>query len=299
LTSPTKIIFAILLILIALGIILPSGLRAAIANNLWSIRFIYGTTAQPAPDTHPHADLFLARQAYAQGDLDQAIDHIEPLAESTDPIIQHTYASLLYFQEDYEGAFEIWGAIGSELTLEQALREAQANGQGEVTYLASQNLYHINPDKFAANYVSALTTNGEYQQALAVLDQSLETFPDSRYLSIWWRYKADIYKAQGDYAEAEKAYRRALLLNPQEMKALRDLGLMYRGQLKDLNKAIAVFKEYIAASPQEVYGYILLAQTYEEAGQVEKARQTYQELLEIDPTNTTAQQALSRLSEDN
>jgi tetratricopeptide (TPR) repeat protein len=185
------------------------------------------------------------------------------------------------------------------LTLEQALRVAQGKGQQNVVYLASQNLYRINPDKFAANYVNALTANREFEQALAILDQSLETFPNSRYLSIWWRYKADIYKAQGEYTEAEKAYRRALLLNPQELKALRDLGLMYRGQLNDINQAIAVFKEYIAAVPQDVYGYFLLAQTYEEASQIAQAQQTYQEILEIDPANPAAQEALTRLSANN
>ena len=295
----TKPLFIILLILILFGLIIPSGLRAAIANNLWSIRFVHGQASLPAPKHHPHADLFLARQAYAQGDLDQAIQRITPLVEASDPIAQHTYAGFLYFQGNYEEAFNIWGTISSELTLEQALRVAQGNGQQDITYLASQNLYRINPDKFATNYVNALTANGENQKGLEILDQSLEQYPNSRYRSIWWRYKADIYKSQGDYTEAEAAYRRALLINPHEMKALRDLGLMYRSQLNDMDQAIATFKEYIATDPQDIYGYLLLAQTYEQAGQIENARQTYQEILNFDPANATAQAALTRLSEDN
>ena len=282
--------------MLTFGLILPTGLRAAIANNLWSIRFIHGMADQPAPNPHPHANLFLARQAYTQGDLNLAIDRLKPIAESADTITQHTYASLLYFQKDYQGAFKIWGQIGSELTLEQALREAQAKAQKDVVYLASQNLYRINPDKFAANYVNALTANGEYDQGLTILEHALETFPNSRYRSIWWRYKADIFRIQGDYTEAESAYRRAIRRNPKEMKAFRDLGLMYRNQLNDTDQAIAVFKEYIAADPQDVYGHLLLAQTYEEAGQVEEACQAYQDILEIDPTNTTAQEALNRLT---
>ena len=296
--SKFTFILILLLILITFGLILPSGLRATITNNLWSIRFLHGDVAQTPPATHPHADLFLARQAFDRGDIPQALARITPLVDAADPIAMHTYAGFLYADGGYEQAFDIWGTTGGEVTLEQAYREMQADGDKDAIFWASQNLYRINPEKFATTYVNALAAQNKSDQAMAILEETLEIYPDSRFRSIWWRYKADIHKAQGEYIKAESAYRQALLINPEELKALRDLGLMYRGQLNDTTNAIATFKQYIAQSPQEVYGYLLLAQTYEEAQMRDLAIQTYQRALKVDPANATAQAALQRLSAD-
>ena len=127
---------------------------------------------------------------------------------------------------------------------------------------------------------------------------SREAYPESEYASNWLRYLADIYTDTGDWLKAEQVYLQTIEENPEDTRAWRNLGLLYSSGMNDHQKAIEIFQKMISLSPEDDYGYLLLAQSYEKAGDSEKALLTYQALLEIVPGNETALQAIDRLSGD-
>lgn len=297
----------IFFVLIIWGLMTPNGFRAAFANNLWSLKFLKSyyqplstsDQLQAPPNTHTHAGLLLARKSLSQGDLQSALAYLELQLQAADPYALDTYAELLYTNGQIEQACQIWADLKREQTLEQVLRQAQSAQDPQAYFYAAQALYHINPEKFTPNLAAAYSDLNQNDQALAILQQSIQTYPTSKNQALWYRYIADIYNRQGLYEQAEKAYRQSLEKDPQHVKSLRNLGLMYRSQLNQPEKALACFQEMIKLDPQDPYPYILAAQTHESLGQTDQALQLYQAVLNFDPDNEEALKSVIRLTTSN
>lgn len=302
--KPILILSTLLLAALVWGFLTPNGIRAAIANNAWSLAFIRQyfnpTSAQPAlpapPKTHPYAALLLARQALRNANPDLAESCLLPLVQKADPLALNIYAETQYTQGHYPQAIAAWQTLGNANTLEKIAADLSAKGLPDSELLAYQALYAINPEKYTANLAGTLKNNAQSKQALDLLDTSLETFPHSTWISTWLRYKGDIMLQQQNYSEAEAFYLQSVAQDPNEVKAWRNLGFMYLGATFEPLKAINCFEKLTQVAPQESYYYLLLAQAYEQSAQPAKALATYQALLALDPTNKEAQQAIDRLS---
>jgi len=297
-----SIVFLIAIVLIV-GFLLPTGLRAAFANNLWSLKFLQAymspfSQLPEEPKTHPHAGLLLARNALNQGNISSALAYLQPQVQAADPYALDTYAEILFLDGQYEPASQIWSQLGREQTLEQVLRHAQANALSDAYFYAAQGLYHINPEKFTPNLSHAYTALNQNDQALAILQQSIQAYPSSENQALWYRYLGDIYTSTRQLELAESAYRISLELDPLNSKAWRNLGVFYRGQLKDLDQALICFQKMIEIDPKDTYAHILVAQTYESLGQKSNAIQAYQQVLNLDPNNGQAQKAIQSLTND-
>ena len=291
------------IILFVWSIATPSGIRSAYANNKWSIEFLKYYFNKPAsvdslnlpPASFVHSSIFLARDAMKRGDTSQSLLFIKDVEESPHPLTLDNYASLLYQNGDYEQALEAWIAVGDDVTLERAASDLGAKGRPDLSIRAFEGLYHMNPEKYTSSLALTLNSNNRYEEALDLFQKALDTFQQSENRTAWLRYTADIYVRQGKYSEAESYYRLAISENPRDVRTWRNLGLMYRGQLKDPLQASMCFIKLIEINPNEAFGYILLAQSYEELGQVNDAKDAYRQVMKIDPGNTTAQEALQRL----
>jgi tetratricopeptide (TPR) repeat protein len=305
--KPFILMLAALIVLVFIvGLILPGGIRGALANNLWSISMLHRffnrsvQVLNPAtvPDTHPHAGIFLARQALLEDDLDSALMSLVDASNAADPVAQDAHANLLYQRGDYPAAIEMWGKAGNTLALEHAARAHQGGETPEVEALAYRALYQIQPEKYTSSLAVSLKNNDQSAEAVKILEQSLRYYPDSEQRADWYRYLADIYQRQGLYEEAESAYLSALDIDPENFRTWRNLGLMYKSrQFYDFDKAIQTFWQMTQRFPEDTTGFLQMGELYESAGDVENARIVFQRALQLDPANAQAQQALERLGE--
>ena len=117
--------YLLILAILVWGLITPTGIWGAWANNLWSTGFVNAFYEDPAslsqipppPVTHVHGNLFLIQRALQQKDYDLAMAYINPLVEASDPLALDAYVSVLYLQEDYTKALELWEKIGDVKSL--------------------------------------------------------------------------------------------------------------------------------------------------------------------------------------
>jgi tetratricopeptide (TPR) repeat protein len=95
-----------------------------------------------------------------------------------------------------------------------------------------------------------------------------------------------------DYPGAEKLYRQALAVTPDDPEILKRLGLLYQKQLK-FEQAIEVFREIVKRAPLYPEVNLLLGISYYGLNQFEEAEKALRKELVADPRNRHAQYYLA------
>ncbi len=135
---------------------------------------------------------------------------------------------------------------------------------------------------------------GKAKQASARIDRQIAAQPKAFQLYV---AKAEFCIAQKDWSCAEHSYQQALALNPYHVNGYLALAHIYAAT----NRPQGMIQEYEAARskfPEYLPTYILLAQVYEYVGNVDRARQIYQDALKIDPNSYQSLSNLARLYAD-
>jgi tetratricopeptide (TPR) repeat protein len=139
-----------------------------------------------------------------------------------------------------------------------------------------------------------LAREGKSKQANARIDRQIASQPKSFQL---YAAKAQFCIAEKDWSCAEHSYQQALGINPYFVNGYLALAHIYaatnrpQGMIQEYDAARAKFPEYLPT-------YILLAQVYEYVGEVDRARETYQAALKVDPNSYQATSNLARLYAD-
>lgn len=286
--KPRIFFFTILTIILAIGFFDPNGIRAAVANNAWSIKFIrqvYDGTppdqmASP-PSTHLHAGMLLAQQALTQDDLALASAYITPVDKTADRLVLDTYAQILYLEEDYQGAIEAWKNAGNARSLRQAGTELIKMGNPELGFLGWQAAYDVDPVQYTITYAHALKSQGDYHAAIALIKQSVQDYPGSNRVPLWYKTMGDLYQDVENYPEAAQGHF--------------ELAEVYweNDQSEQADQAIA---QAIQLDPDNLNYHLLAGQIFEKSGSLEKALHAYETVLRIDPNQNQALEAIERLS---
>ena len=265
----SKILLLLLLILITFGLIAPNGLRAAIANNLWSIKFVRANEDQtsptsevsPPPSTHQHAGLLLAVQALKADEPDQAATYLHNLSPTPDRLTRKTIADVRFLQGDVAEAVSIWKNLGLWFSLEQASRVLE----GDDLILAFEAATDLFPERYTRSLINAklaianqLRSEGELEKAIILYQELNDQFPE---------------QSQAYYGLAQ-AYQQA-------------------GQVE---QALQAIKAGWHLNAENKHFFILAGQLYEQQGRITEAIEAYQEVLNIDPQHQEALDAIQRLS---
>jgi len=139
-----------------------------------------------------------------------------------------------------------------------------------------------------------LAKEGNSKQADLRLDRQIAAQPKSFQLYV---AKAEFCIGQKNWPCAEHYYQQALTLNPYDVNGYLALAHIYaatnrpQGMILQYESARSRFPEYLPT-------YILLAQVYEYVGNVDRARQTYQDALKVDPNSSQSLTGLARLYAD-
>jgi tetratricopeptide (TPR) repeat protein len=140
----------------------------------------------------------------------------------------------------------------------------------------------------------AFSKEGKAKQANARIDHQIAAQPKAFQLYV---ARAEFCIAQKDWVCAEHSYQQTLALNPYYVNGYLALAHIYAAT----NRPQGMIQEYEAARgkfPEYLPTYILLAQVYEYVGNVDRARQTYQDALRIDPNSYQSMSNLARLYAD-
>ena len=190
-----SILLIITTLIVVWGIFEPTALRGAIANNLWSVKFIretnLGLPISPQltnhPNTHKHAGLLLAHQALKEDEVELAIDYLAPLTNSSDRLVNNTFAQIRFINGDYRAAIEIWKNIKDAGSLNFAGVGLAENGEIDLAILAYQYAYEIRPEKeiyrhrvvgYQAAKASTLMDSHQLEEAIKAYQQIIAQYPD-------------------------------------------------------------------------------------------------------------------------
>jgi tetratricopeptide (TPR) repeat protein len=219
------------------------------------------------------------------------MQYLTPLITKRDPIALETYAQVLFHQGQYRQAVETWEKLGNLVALEKATWPIYDAGEMDLYLEVWQFLYSQDHEPYASSLAYTLLSRGEYDQAIAILNDARTNFPQSDQFPTWGRYLGDIFKAQERFAESEQAYLDVLALDPAETKTWRNLGFLY-WELQVYDKALDAFTHMSKLTPDDPYPFLLIAQTYERSGDRDKALEAYRQVLTIDPQNSEAMKAI-------
>ena len=139
-----------------------------------------------------------------------------------------------------------------------------------------------------------LQKEGKTKQASVRIDRQIAAQPRAFQLYV---AKAEFCIAQKDWACAEHSYQQTLAVNPYYVNGYLALAHIYaatnrpQGMIQAYEAARSRFPEYLPT-------YLLLAQVYEYVGNVDRARQTYQDALKVDPGSYQSMSNLALLYAD-
>ena len=214
----------------------------------------------------------------------------------------HVIAGSAYLLEgdlaQAQRAFELAAGLNprNPAAQERLGRVLAAKGNAADAEKAYENALAIAPDYAPAlsGLAEVLAKEGKTRQAMARMDRQIAAQPKVFQLDV---AKAEFCIAQKDWACAEHSYQQTLVLNPYYVNGYLALAHIYAATNRPQN----MIQEYEAARqrfPQYLPTYILLAQVYEYVGNVDRARQVYQDALKIDPDSYQALSNLARLYAD-
>jgi tetratricopeptide (TPR) repeat protein len=151
-----------------------------------------------------------------------------------------------------------------------------------------------NPDDYIVNkeYAYALYVTNNNDEAIEIYKKVVDLNPqDSTSLN----NLANLYRKSKNFTEARAYYERSISVLPKQVNAYVNLSHMLIYDTEEKEKGYEVFIEAINNNPDNTNLKLMLAKTYEQQKEYEKAILIYEEILEKDPGNLGAVEALKKI----
>jgi len=148
-----------------------------------------------------------------------------------------------------------------------------------------------------------LFSQGKYEESLAVLDQLLEQEPDNADAHAWKGNVLGMLSQQTSdptqiikYGmQALEEFNTAIQLDPNNITARMGRGVANLIALKNADAALPDFQKVVELDPNNVDGHFYLGLTYQQKGEIDKARAEFEKTLELKPDHVGAKAELAKL----
>jgi len=200
------------------------------------------------------------------------------LLQNGNPIDEHNNVPIFAAQEQivpFDLAKDLGPAAGAGMTAEQKQKAAEQQKQNE----------KIKGLNASIQQAKTLEGAGNYDQAIAILQQATQTDPNQDLL---WAYLGDAQRGAKKYTDAIESYQKALALKPTSGS--------YMGQLADAyakagqtDKAVQQYAAAATADPQNAAAYYynegaVLTNT----GKIDEAVAAFDKSIQLDPNRADA-----------
>jgi len=137
--------------------------------------------------------------------------------------------------------------------------------------------------------------SGQPEEAINQLHQLLDTHPDC---AQGHSDLAALYHRNGDRDRAVHHYREAVRLDPENAATRKDLANYLYAELGETAEAFLHFRRVLELDPQEVETLLICGNLCVVEHRFEDARACYRKVLDIEPWNQSAREALDKLELD-
>lgn len=141
-------------------------------------------------------------------------------------------------------------------------------------------------------YGIAQYATGDQAGAIETYKKQIEKEPNS---IVAHSGLANALRDQKNFDEAIVEYKKVVELAPTNISAYVNLASVYQYQLKQMDKAIETYKQGIEKNPKSADLYVLIGLAYEQAGDNDDAKTSFEKAIEIDENNVAAKAGLERL----
>ena len=125
-----------------------------------------------------------------------------------------------------------------------------------------------------------LLHTGRYQEAIYSLNKALILKPD--YIDAYFNL-GKTQRASQKYKEALISYSKCIELDQSYADAFNNRGVIYLEDLKDYEKAITNFQQFLALVPNAFFGYYNLGNAHKNLNSYEKALASYDSAIQLNP----------------
>jgi tetratricopeptide (TPR) repeat protein len=127
-------------------------------------------------------------------------------------------------------------------------------------------------------------TQKNFPAARARIDAALAKAPTNPDMLI---LAGRTYASVGDPAAAESAFKKAIEVSPQSLRAYGLLGQLYLTQ-KRMDQALAEYEQAAQKDPKSVGAHTMVAMILQSQGKQAEARRRYEQIMQIDPAAAVA-----------
>lgn len=250
---------------------------------------------------HPRRTLWLAVDALNEGRTDRVLALMEPLASTGNQFAMQITATTYESQGHLGPALHLWQQLRNTYAVERIAEKAQAAEQRDIALAAYQAYRHLEPVQGTARLARFYEREmNDLVRAEAVLRQALADYRHSRGRPYWLRVLATNLIVQERWPDAINVLEQLVPLYPKMYKSEQrperiyvDLAQAYYDN-RQSEDALAALQRVLTF---EHTAYVLprAAQLYEELGHPQQAISIYQEMLDRNPDNTVAREAINRL----
>jgi len=272
--------------------------------------------AELTGNTPPATKLRLADALLERGQVESAEKHVQDLANEhpTDPYVLLALGKLALARERLDDALK---NLAQSAASAQTARASAALIAGILHRLgntvaaaeASSHVAELPPDPEMVDpflgevwdlqtgmqawlsHAERLFKADKPREALALLEKTVATYPDS---AAPWRMLGQAKMRQKDLAAAERAFRKAFELSPNESATHYQLGTLLGAEGR-FAEAAESFRKAIQLRPNDPSAYFHLGQCLTREGNIERAIEAYRAAIQYDPSFAAAYSQLGNL----
>lgn len=168
--------------------------------------------------------------------------------------------------------------------------------ESRLSYL--ENEYKSNPESVNVlrEYATELYASGDVLGAKNIYEKEVVLNSQD---AVLYNNLGNAYRDLKDYVKAEEMYRKSISLDQNQLNAYNNLANMYIYSMNDFQSGISTLELGVKSNSEYKEQFlILMASTYEQNQDLDKAEEIYKQILVINSNNEVAKNGIDRINKN-